>query len=132
VRWYKYDFLVPHRTDRVRYPLPSSSSSSGDGFVSPAFLMPKKSPSKRKCAVPRYQPCHGQTAACVEKAKHIHVSNTPHGPTPEGLVQLDLLKRELDSKKNIVIISGAGISTNAGSKFQIMAPKWQCSDYNPR
>lgn len=31
---------------------------------------------------------------------------------------MERLKKELSTKRNIVIISGAGISTNAGGKFQ--------------
>lgn len=34
----------------------------------------------------------------------------------KGLVGLEMVRKELGTKKNIVIISGAGISTNAGSK----------------
>jgi NAD-dependent SIR2 family protein deacetylase len=31
---------------------------------------------------------------------------------------MERLKKELSTKKNIIVISGAGISTNAGGKFQ--------------
>jgi NAD-dependent SIR2 family protein deacetylase len=55
--------------------------------------------------------------SCVQKARKNgpgYISYT----SIEGLSQIERLKKDLSVKENIVIISGAGISTNAGGKLQ--------------
>jgi hypothetical protein len=83
--------------------------------------MAKKLLSKSKYVVLRYQSYHGKISAYLEKIRYIYIGNFSHAPIPEGLIQLEFLKQELKIKKNIIIVSGIGISTNIGSKFQITA-----------
>lgn len=67
---------------------------------------------KQSCS--RY---HQVRVSRVQKVRKIGpgcISNT----SIEGLSKIERLKKDLRLKKNIVIISGAGISTNAGGKSQ--------------
>ncbi|KAF2475939.1 uncharacterized protein BDR25DRAFT_211314 [Lindgomyces ingoldianus] len=64
-----------------------------------------------------YSRCRQRKGLCVQKARKNgpgYILNT----LIEDLLQIEQLKKDLSMKKNIVIISGAGISTNAGGKFQ--------------
>jgi hypothetical protein len=80
------------------------------------FKMAKLSPSQSKCHASRCQP-YKKTDARMGKAGHDHARSTTSTLSRKGLVRLERVRKELGTKTNIVIISGAGISTNAGGKF---------------
>ena len=68
--------------------------------------MPKASP-KTGFPSPRHQPYQRSTRVRL---------GVPKGSHLDKVTDLDDLKEKLRTKENIVIISGAGTSTNAGSK----------------
>ncbi|KAF2258059.1 hypothetical protein CC78DRAFT_549438 [Lojkania enalia] len=75
-----------------------------------------------------YSRCHQQKVSYVQKVRKNgpgYISNTSIG----GLSQIEQLKKDLSMKKNIVIISRAGISTNAGGSLRSNVLLY--GEYNP-